>query len=201
MTKTYKIDNSFFMYIRIPISYIGIGEVKYWFHCIAPKTAMYRLIVDEELDENYTDLKEREEQYPGTKVIAVVMNPWARIRLSYVNLVNNKDPRVNCEFNEFVKYISDNLENMSDKDKRSLRPQIDWLKYTDENSNVREADYIFKVETLDEEFKVIQDYFECQEPIRWFNELPEYREHYNEESKSLVAKMFAADIEKFEYKF
>jgi len=203
MSKTYKTDNSFFMYVTFPMSYLGISEVKYWFHCIAPKTAMYRLIVDEELDTEKVNLQQREEYYPCTKVIAVVMNPWARIRLAYLVMAENKDPRADCDFHTFVNFLYEKRPKDTSNNTRmnALQPQVDWIRYTDENGNIREADYIFKVETLDEDFKVIQDYFECQEPLQWFSKIPEYREHYDKKTKSLVAKMFAADIEKFGYKF
>jgi hypothetical protein len=189
------------MWIKIPMSYIGIGEIKYWFDCIAPKLASYRLIVDEDTDIDRLDIKEKEDLYPDCKIISVVMNPWARIRLSYLNLRKNKDSRANCSFNEFVKLISTNLEKISDKDKKSLKSQIDWLQYIKEDNSIREADYIFKIENLDEEFKVIQEYFNCYEPLKWFHTIPEYREYYNEESKSIVAEMFAKDIERFGYEF
>jgi hypothetical protein len=198
MTVNFKNDSSFFTYVRYPFSYLGTEEIRYWFECIAPKIASYRIIIDKELDDRKISLKILEENYPGTKVIGVVMNPWARLRLAYLNLRENKDSRANCSFNGFIKFIS----NKVDRTKlNALSPQIDWLSHTAEDGSLKEADYIFKVENLDEEFKVIREYFDCYEPLKWFHPIPEYREHYNEESRLIVSEMFAKDIERFGYEF
>lgn len=198
MTLNYKNDSSFFTYVRYPFSYIGIEDIVYWFECIAPKIAIYRIIIDKELDNQKISLKTLEENYPGTKVISVVMNPWRRIWLAYSNLKENKDTRADCDFSNFVKSISIKV----DKSKvNALSPQIDWLSYKNKDGSIREADYIFKVENLDEEFKVIQEYFNCYEPLYWIHSIPEYQDHYDEESKLIVAEMFAKDIERFGYEF
>jgi hypothetical protein len=202
MNENFKTGNSFFMWIKIPMSYIGIGEIKYWFHCLAPKVAMYRLIVDDELDNAKANLKQREEYYPGTKVISVVMNPWARVRLGYLDLKNNNNPMADCDFISFVKNLP-KLKSMTIPNQwwHPLDQQIDWIQYTKEDGTIRKADYIFKVENLEEDFKIIQDYFECYESLVWFTPIPEYRETYDDETKTIVSELFAKDIKEFRYEF
>jgi hypothetical protein len=61
MTITYKTDNSFFTHIPIPMSWYGVWEVRYWFQTLGGYAAKYRMIADEELDDDRRDLKYRDE--------------------------------------------------------------------------------------------------------------------------------------------
>ena len=201
MITNYKSDSSFFTYVKIPMSWIGIGEIRYWFQMLGGNVSKYRIIVDEDLDEERLDLKRREEYYPGTRVMTVVMNPWARIRLGYSDLKKSGDPRGDINFTDFVK----NLPNLKDKKFdhwwHPLDQQMRWIEYQQEDGTMRKADYIFHVEKLDEEFQVIQDYFDCYEPLQWWTPLPKYKEFYTEETKAIVADLFAEDIERLGYTF
>lgn len=183
------------------MSWIGIGEIRYWFQMLGGNVSKYRLIVDEDLDEDRLDLKRREEFYPGTKVIGVVMNPWARIRLGYTDLQKSGDPRGNVNFTDFVKSFPSLKEVKFNHWWHPLDQQMRWLEYEQDDGNMRIADHIFHVEKLDEEFQIIQDYFDCYEPIKWWTPLPEYKEFYNDETKAIVADLFAEDIKRLGYTF
>ena len=201
MTITYKTDNSFFTHIPIPMSWYGVWEVRYWFQTLGGYAAKYRMIADEELDDDRRDLKYRDEYYPGTRVIGIVMNPWARIRSLYVDLQKNNDPRADRDFTEFVKFIPKTKDMKFDHWWHPLDQQIRWLEYQHADGTTRTDDYIFHVEQLDDEFKAIQDYFECHMPLQWLEPLPEYKEFYNEETKAIVAELFAEDIARLGYTF
>jgi len=196
--KTYNNDDSFFMCIKIPFSYIGVNEIKSWFQQIFLRKQ--RLIIDEELDLSHANLEQRLEWYPGISTISVVTNPWARVYIAY-NHVRRKETFFNqlasLEFNEFISTI-DRLE-IDDSYNfwyNPLASQASWLESKD-----KKADYIFKVENLDEEFKVIQEYFKTTDKIIWYDRVPEYKQHYNSRSIEIVEKLFKEDIEKFGYSF
>jgi hypothetical protein len=201
MTITYKTDNSFFTHIKIPMSWYGVWELRYWFQTLGGYAPKYRMIIDEELDEARLDLKRRDEYYPGTRSIGIVMNPWARIRSLYVDLQIKKDPRADMNFTEFVKIFPKSKDVKFNHWWHPLDQQIRWLEYQTEDGSVRRADYIFHAERLKEEFCVIQDYFECYEPLPWWTPLPEYKEFYNDETKAIIADLFAEDIERLDYTF
>ena len=85
--------------------------------------------------------------------------------------------------------------------------QMEWLSFIDESNNYIEADYIFKMETIEDDFKVLQDYFCSIEPLiprdNYFIDLRsiEYRSVYNTETQNIVKKLFEKDIDRFEYTF
>lgn len=203
MSLTHKTDSSFFMYVKPPGSYIGVHDIQRWFY--AKTMSKFRLIIDPELDENFATLKERSEFYPGIKSFAVVLNPWARMKLVYDDLQRVQSPISYLAEYDFETFIS-RLHELADvKDWpfsfSPLAPQAYWLEYTDDSGNKHGVDYIFHAEDLDEEFKVIQDYFGSNHPLVWTDHIPEYKEHYTELTKNIVAELFKEDIEKFGYKF
>ena len=84
---------------------------------------------------------------------------------------------------------------------------MEWLSFIDESNNYIEADYILKMETIEDDFKVLQDYFCSVEPLtprdNYFIDLRsiEYRSIYNTETQNIVKKLFEKDIDRFEYIF
>lgn len=196
--KTYKDDNSFFMYIKIPFCYIGINEIKSWFQSVPLRR--HRLIIDQELDNVHSDLKQRLEWYPGITTISVVMNPWARTYLAYTHFRKDElslKELSKTNFNEFVLQLENlKVDDSYDKWYHPLASQISWLE-----TESSKTDYIFKVENLENEFSVIQKYFITKDSLEWQDEYPKYQDHYDEKSIKIVEKIFAEDIERFEYKF
>lgn len=196
--ETYKSDDSFFMGIKIPFSYVGVNEIKFWFQSVPLRNN--RLIVDQELDEKHANLEERLSWYPGIKTIGVVMNPWARARLSYLHISNNQttlNRLASLEFNDFVSYMETiQLDDTYGKWYHPLTPQLKWVQSKD-----KKADYIFKAETLDNNFKVIQDYFITDDKLTWYDTIPDYKEHYTKKSVDIIYRIFKEDVEAFEYEF
>jgi len=200
---TYKTDPSFFSYIKPPGSYIGISEITKWFENSIH--SRYRLIIDNELDELYAGLHERNEFYPGIKTFAVVINPWARIKLVYDDLhriEHELSDLASGTFTEFVNLLPTlSTDNIWYDRYHVLSPQNSWLESTHADGSINTVDYLFKVETLDTDFKVIQEYFENDKPLTWLHTIPKYKSHYTAKTKRIVSNIFKEDIEKFGYTF
>lgn len=64
-------------------------------------------------------------------------------------------------------------------------------------------DIVIKMEELDKDFIKVQDLLGCYVPLPHLNttEHLDYRRYYTEDTKRVVAKMFAEDLDTFEYKF
>jgi hypothetical protein len=203
MSLTYKTDSSFFMYVRPPGSYVGINILRQWFQ--NSHSAKFRLLIDQELDNNFASLKDADDLYPGTKTFAVVVNPWARMKIIYNDLSRVDSPisyLAGCDFETFILKLADFKTDASWTFNFSpLAPQTDWLEYTDDSGNLRTVDYIFTAENLEKEFKVIQDYFLCQDALDSSVVIPEYQSYYNNTTKNIIAKYFKKDIDKFNYTF
>ena len=67
--------------------------------------------------------------------------------------------------------------------------------------------YLLKLENIEQDFKILQDYFNSTEPLKirdnYFIDLRsiEYQSMYNTESQNIVKKIFEKDIDRFEYTF
>lgn len=74
-------------------------------------------------------------------------------------------------------------------------PQYKWIP-----ANI---EYIFKLETINEEFKVIQDLVGCNKPLQKKNTTKHkgYRSYYTPATMNLVANIYKRDIERFNYDF
>lgn len=203
MTLTYKTDSSFFMYVKPPGSHVGLDILRQWFQ--ASPSGKFRLILDQELDTSFPSLKDINKFYPGIKTFAVVVNPWARMKIIYDSLSEKTNPishLAGIGLNEFILKLS----NFKD-DKNwpfsftPLTPQTDWLEYIDDAGNLQTVDYVFTAENMVEEFKIIQDYFMCYDKLSSSVIIPDYQDCYNDTSKNIIAEYFKKDIDKFNYTF
>jgi hypothetical protein len=200
MKLNYKNDSSFFIYVKAPGSYIGIKEIANWFE--STTASRYRLIIDDELDSSHATIKQVDEYYPGVKSIGMVVNPWARPVIAYHDLKQMDHPLTDIALGNFTEFINNLLKLKKSKvSYNPLAPQVDWIEYTNSNNVLHTADYVFKAETLDTDFKVIQDYFEIDKPLEWLHTIPDYRSYYTDETKQIIAEIFKKDIERFNYKF
>lgn len=203
MTLTYKNDSSFFMYVKPPGSYIGMNSIRQWFQ--DSPSAKFRLILDQDLDNNFASLKEIDEFYPNIKTFAVVVNPWARMKIIYDDLARVDSPishLAECDFETFILKLSDlNIGTAWPFKFSPMAPQLDWLEYTDSDGNLRTVDHVLTAENLVDEFKIIQDYFICYTELDGLLEIPDYQDCYNDTTKNIIAKYFKKDIDRFNYTF
>ena len=202
MTINYQNDGGFFTCLNVPASGVNRDAISQWFSSLS--VARFRFINDPEILDNNADLKAVLDLYPGVKTIAIVANPWSRIRYAWQCINDARDIQETTEltqmftqetFEEFVKALPNHSSH------RLLQPQVNFIKYTDD-TGIHSADYILHQENLDQDFTVIKEYFwHTESPLFGIEEFPEYKEEYTEEMKNIVATLFSADIAEFGYEF
>jgi hypothetical protein len=214
MNLTYKTDESFFSYIT-PLSgaFLGIEAIAEWFK--KDEVGQWRLIEDPEINDNKLNLKNVLDLYPGIKTFSTVINPWANVYFGYKLiqsplknvLVSSDTDFSNIDFNTFVSQLQTIDNPPTSNWYTPLTQQIEWLSFTDEANNYVETDYIFKLENIEQDFKILQDYFDSTKPLKirdtFFidSRSTEYQSMYNTESQNIIKKLFEKDIDRFEYTF
>jgi hypothetical protein len=136
--------------------------------------------------------------HPSTEMItnltsetfAVVRNPWDRIVSLWAFW--NKIKKTYVPFDTFVR----NLNNYKFAEESWFtfdQPQKAWIP--------NGVTYLLKFETLEEDFKVIQEKLGCHEPLPRLNtsEHDDYHTYYTPETWDIVANVFKDDIEEFGY--
>ena len=87
---------------------------------------------------------------------------------------------------------------------------VDWIKYSSSTCNHPVPhgnilmDYIGKLETLSDDWKVISKRLSIMAELPHKNRNSDkmhYSEYYNEKTKEIIRKKFTIDIEHFEYEF
>jgi len=206
---TYRDDESFFNFISIIKITTGKQNLHEWL--LDHKPSRFRFILDKEADNNFLNMRQREEIYPGIKSISIVMNPWKRAYISYKQLKTKanetKDPKFEIykleTLESYLYQIFNNLE-LSD-----VMPNVwfnfrtqqkDWLTY-ELNGSIEKAEYILRLEYINDDIKPLQDYFMNVRPLCIFDPNLDYKDYYNDRSIDLVANVFKDDIEMFDYKF
>lgn len=195
----YKNDDSFFLTVLAPFTFYGT-PIKYWM--LDNEHAKYRLIRDWEVEQEFWNATQTREVYPdpAIKLIGIAVNPWARIHYAYTQLCLMKEQRSSPvdlsllplnSFDSFVKSIP------------NIPPQGNhWFSFNTPMSRWFETvDFLFKDETLDQDFKFIQDYFQSNEPLKIEGNISNYHEHYTTETRKIVEDIFLEDITKFGYNF
>ena len=195
----YKNDDSFFTTVLPPFVCFG-WSVKSWL--LDDDAAKFRYIRDYEIESEFWNVAQVNEVYPGIKTIAIVINPWARMYYAYQQLLEMKsleDPRLGdlsqLELDSFTKFIK-NLPATSSKIGDF------WFSITTPICNwIENADYILIDTSLQQDFRTIQDYFLSDSELVVTEELPNYKEFYNNTTREIVATVFKEDIARFGYEF
>lgn len=125
-----------------------------------------------------------------------VRNPWAKAFSTFNWLKRHGGGYLAKPYdNDFSKFIAD-LDN--EDLKPFTNPQKDYVEL---------SNYIMRYENFENDFKVIQDYFDCDIDLPhknngwYFNKYNEYKKHYTEEDKEKVYTKFRDDIDLLGYTF
>tara|TARA_B110000503_G_C7166127_1_gene421958 strand:- start:455 stop:1078 length:624 start_codon:yes stop_codon:yes gene_type:complete len=207
MTITYKTDDSFFTTVFPPFIYYG-WIVKSWLS--KNDTAKFRYIRDTEIEQEFWNIQQINDVYPEIKTIAIVVNPWARIRYAYSQLCimkeNNQLSSLDLDFlklDSFSKFVNDlpNLPASAGNFWFTLTtPMCKWFDYAVDGES-KTVDYILKDTSLESDFQLLQDYFSSNVPLDTPKKLPSYKRFYNKKTREIVAALFKEDIERFNYEF
>lgn len=202
----YRDDDSFFITAFAPFTYYGTA-VKFWL--LDNPWGKYRYIRDYEAEQEFWSAEQIQDLYPGSKLIGIAVNPWARMHYAYTQLCAMKDQRSSSidlsqlvldDFDSFVKNLYD--KNYSGVFWFSLTtPMYKWFEYTDGDGELKTVDYLLKDITLEQDFKAIQDYFRSDTPLPIEKTISNYQQYYTDETKNIISDIFAEDISKFGYDF
>lgn len=136
------------------------------------------------LNQYYVKWREEYEDIEGYFKFGVIRNPWDRA-ISYYFWKGHKS------FNK--------RKFMNDLFQRSCADYFYVEKYKD-----HKLDYVIRFENLQEGFNTVCDRIgipQQQLPFANKSKHKHYTEYYDEETKQIVAKKYARDIDYFEYKF
>jgi hypothetical protein len=125
-----------------------------------------------------------------SETFAVVRNPWDRVVSLWAFW--KKIKKTDVPFDTFVR----NLGNYKFAEQSWFtfdQPQKAWFP--------NGVTHLLKFETLEEDFKVIQEKLGCNEPLPRLNtsEHDDYHTYYTPETWDIVANVFKDDIEEFGY--
>jgi len=205
----YKEDKSFFTLLRLPTP-MNLDYLVKWF--FQNPQCRYRLILDDEINDQYMSLRQIHELYPGIKTIAVVSNPWERIYHGYqmmVDCIENDEPHwwldeVDCN-NGFDAYVESCLALKTYKKLdfwwNTTTQHVEWLEYINDSGKIEKVDYIFRAEEISKQIQPLKEFFESD--IDFVEDYVglEYRNQYSDKSRELVATTFKDDIARFGYEF
>lgn len=131
---------------------------------------------------------------------AIVRNPWSRFVSMYFYLKQYgfywKENNITCEddfpsWNDFIEkmdYTTASWNTLSTN-------QAAWLEGG--------VDFLFKAETLSDDFIAIQNLLNCHAPLPYINTSAhdDYRMYYSESQRNRIAKVFEQDIDLYRYAF
>lgn len=141
------------------------------------------------------------QQYEAYFKFAFIRNPWARIHSWYRNVL--REPRqqrdygveADCTYRRFV------LVHL-DPNRGPMRPQLYWLQ--DKRGQVP-LDFIGRFERLEQDWSHVCEVLEIEDPT-----LPRmivgqhgahYTQAYDDETRDVIARLYAAEIALFNYRF
>jgi hypothetical protein len=130
---------------------------------------------------------------PAPITFAVIRNPWDRVVSMYSFII--KIHVKYCSKLTFEEFINKIIKTMTFGNHKLSTPQIRWIEPG--------VTHLLRFENLDNDFKNIQDIFQCYEPLPFNNKSDHehYRTYYNDETRRAVTEMFKEDIEAFGYEF
>ena len=146
------------------------------------------------------------DKHPNIDMLfTIVRNPWARVVSTYRFVFNpTNTQRISQKLDvditpmPFDQFVYEGLDHKSNLWYNTATPQTRWF---DRNIHV-----VLRQETLAEDFKQIQEMFNCSVPLPHTNKHnhdnnQHYTLFYNDKTKKRVAELFGEDIERFKYEF
>jgi hypothetical protein len=145
------------------------------------------------------------EYYPYAKTMSVVRNPWQRVYSLYRKVSTegywldwNDQTLLDLKpINEWVEdYCNPEIEFNFPRWFTRFTNQIDFVHVNDEW-----VDYVCRAESLENDFKKIKDYLNCDIPLPELlgYDHYEYKKYFNDRSINLISKIHARDIDYFNY--
>ena len=207
----YKNDDSFFTTIVSKENCFLGWPIQEWF--LRYDISKFRLIKDDEIDNDRLTLSEIQDIYPGIASIGITMNPWARVVYRLERILKLNDFEKNnlasrykeVDFRDFSAIVTTAFDSdviKTNKPSSICLPQLHWLSWENEGKT-EYATYIVRGEHVEKDMQQLKDYFCIDQdlnikfPIRRVS----YRNFYTPETKKIVATYFGEDIEKFKYRF
>jgi hypothetical protein len=149
--------------------------------------------------------------YKKSFVFSMVRNPWSRSLSAYkfakigrTETMGMKNPEQYQvpQFDNFERFV---LEWLPQQDLRQsdfvFQPQYIYL--YDQNLQLM-VDSVGKVESIDQDIKVVEYEMQRSLPIKRINSTSDnddYRNAYTTEMRDMIAKLYRTDIELFKYEF
>jgi len=151
------------------------------------------------LTKGHPSLSILKEQWDIKRSFAIVRNPWARVVSAYFYLQQYKFYWEKNNIKTIDDFPSwDSFVHNMDYDLESwytlANNQIEW---------VDSATIILRTESLEKDFRQVQDILNCHVPLGYINtsKHDDYRSYYTTEQQQHVAKVFERDIDLFNYSF
>jgi chondroitin 4-sulfotransferase 11 len=133
---------------------------------------------------------------------AFVRNPWDKMVSQYFFIQKKHKGNYELTFREFILGFESFSQGNGEDISVEFNPvQLPWILDDDGNCLV---DFIGKFENFQKDFDLVCDKIgvaQRQLPHKNKSKHKNYTEYYDEETRAIVAKQFAKDIEYFDYKF
>lgn len=144
---------------------------------------------------------------PNNITFTVIRNPWDRMVSAYHYLRQISLPegsswlKINNinedNFPTFEEWIC-NLNNYKNPEHYWFRPETSQGQWID-----LPVEIFIRYENLEEDFKQVQDLFNCKNPLPHFykSNRSSYKDYYNDQTKDIVTKFNEEDIDVFKYTY
>jgi hypothetical protein len=129
---------------------------------------------------------------------AVVRNPFARVVSAYVYLRSRKQPPVQLA-DQFRAFVLTQLDEIG----VSIDDHFSTLSRVTHYNDKPVFDFIAKLENIKKDWQVISDKVGCSPRLPHRNSVKHanYREYYDADTIAVVSRLYAADLERFDYTF
>jgi hypothetical protein len=190
-------------YIHCPRTGLGMKAItREWLH------PQFTVEENTEWMIDHPSLKMVRERIPNGKTMTVVRNPWKRVWSLYNKISsegywldwNNQSVMDIKPFNEWlIDYANPEVVFEWPRWFTRFTNMVEFINYED-----RWVDFILLAETLEKDFKQVQDYLNCYTPLpelSMYKETNDYKRDYTSAGIEAVYTVYKQDIDKFNYSF